>query len=417
MAKASSTYDVLLARDVLDSPVPPPRRRPPPPQSWLSRNRVVLAWSAFAILSNVAQIVTLYKIGQRAPTYSFTILTASCFLFNVPFLLYAYGRHALYNTITPSMTTASVKGKMFVIGAFLALNGVMILSANPHVNGPLQTILLQSAVPVIMLTSIVCIGARYSLLQYVAALLVIAGVVVTLVPDIRDHELTGAEAKWIVIFFLGSVPAAFNLVGQEWLYKQLNHKLDIAYFMAWTNIFQGVALLFLWPLDLIPGFGSTTSVRDFGEHFYHGLRCFYGEQAPDLAEGSCHLIWVNELAFVVAYVCANIASSGLTKYSTAAFSILVSVTSTILANIAFSLRFIMKSHTSSLNGWDVAGLAIVVVGTIMYRLFTVDGGSDGGKVTPHDPLLADDGWESGEDGHFYGYGEAYGAVEEAPQRH
>lgn len=371
-----AVYDVLLRSEGVGSPAPParPAKAAASAAPSNSNSAEVWFWAAASVLSNVLMIVSLRKLGLRTPDYAFETLTVGCFAFNVPFLALAYWRHYTTpgGTITPAMATWRWKMHYFATGALLAVNGVCVLFANPYVPGALQAILLNSGVPVSIVFSALLLGTRFRAAQYVGALAVIGGVTLTLVPEIQHHELSGAETQWIIVFFLASVPGVLNFLYQQYLYEWFaaaepdGKGLDVFYLMAMSNVGQSLTMLFIWPVDLIPGFGNSDSVASFASHYRDGMRCFAGQPVDEAP--NCDLVWVNLLAFVCSYVLANVCGSYLTKLSTGAFAVVVQVSSTVLATAAFSLHFIMQSHTGTFGVWDGVGLAVVVAGVVLYRV-------------------------------------------------
>jgi drug/metabolite transporter (DMT)-like permease len=339
--------------------------------SWLSKNAPLLMWSLLCIVMTVGQVVSLVKLGLRVPKFSYFITAFGAVCFNVPFAIYCYANHFLYKTITPSMRAWNLKGWLFLIGLFSALNGVLIVFANPHVKGDTQTLLLQSNIPVVILFSIVFLGAKFQWNHYMSAVMVIGGVVISLVPDFEDSSKFQSHVGWVFAFFCGSIPGVLSYIVQQHVFTK--QEMDIGYLMFTSNVFQTISLVFLSPLNLIHGFGEVSSFRQLLTHFRDGTRCiFAGEHVLD-DEGhpfNCeNTLWIF-LSFVMFYALSNFATAALVKYGNATYSILVSIASTITADVCFTFHFIMGDQTHSLSTFDLVALFVVLSGVVMYRLRT-----------------------------------------------
>lgn len=331
----------------------------------------VIGWALAAMLGNVMMVIYLVKLGLRIPNYSYFILNFGCLLYNIPFFIIAYLQHYLYKTITAEMTKPIWKFHLFVIGFFIGFNGLFIVFANPNVPGTLQTLLLQFIIPATMITSIIFLRSKYKLNQYLGALLVVVGIVVSLIPDFGNKEnlLPNEGIFWIVIFIIGSIPGAFYNVYEEFAFRA--QEMDIGYLMAWSNLGQWISLWLIAPFNLIPKFSPNGhTFHDLMIQYQDGLKCFVGIDTGTTGstqDDPCDGMWIIFLLFCTGYVLNNFCSAALVKYGNATFSILISISSSILANFAFSARFIMGQFAVPVSWYDVLALLLVISGVVLYR--------------------------------------------------
>lgn len=128
-----------------------------------------------------------------------------------------------------------------------------------RVNGPLQTILLQSVIPFTLIFSKLMLFKKYTLPQMIGATFVMFGIIFSLVPlfhDLRDgtaHINTQAW-WWPLIMILGMVPAAAMNIFQEKLQNAYHESTDhkqkrypVSLLQAIESFFQVCCFIFiLW---------------------------------------------------------------------------------------------------------------------------------------------------------------------------
>lgn len=143
--------------------------------------------------------------------------------------------------------------------------------------------------------------------------------------------------------------------------------MDIGYLMAWSNLAQWLWLLVLAPLNLIPTFGTVTTVPDLIKQYLDSMKCFLGTETSGITE-HCDEAWYLFSIFVFFYCVANFAMAALVKYGNATFSILTSISSSIIAVVAFSLHFVMGQDTQQVTVYDWVALVVVLLGVVLYRI-------------------------------------------------
>jgi len=96
-------------------------------------------------------------------------------------------------------------------------------------NGALIVLLQQSAIPISMYMSKICLGARYRLSQYTGAVIVLLGILVVLIPTFRGtsnidddggvvattNVSKGTQLLWIIVLVISCIPMSFSSVYKE----------------------------------------------------------------------------------------------------------------------------------------------------------------------------------------------------------
>jgi drug/metabolite transporter (DMT)-like permease len=127
--------------------------------------------------------------------------------------------------------------KFAIIGTALALNGVCIVFANPHVPGIMQALIGPTivTVPMSVLFSFLLLKTRYNWKQLLAVLFVIFGLIVAVWPSIfsSSDDVDFGSFKWNAIFLLGSVPLTLASIYEE---KTFHNDVSIAGFFSFSTL-------------------------------------------------------------------------------------------------------------------------------------------------------------------------------------
>eukprot|EP01090_Pellita_catalonica_P006501 TRINITY_DN16732_c0_g1_i1.p1 TRINITY_DN16732_c0_g1~~TRINITY_DN16732_c0_g1_i1.p1 ORF type:complete len:298 (+),score=41.64 TRINITY_DN16732_c0_g1_i1:52-945(+) len=253
-----------------------------------------------------------------------------------------------------------------------------MLFASSHVGGALQTLLLQGALPLTMMLSLIFLGARYNFIQIGAAIAIVGGIVISVIPNFSSIGKVRGQFYWIVIYLVLNIPAAVSTVFKEYIFKTRDY-VSILYLLLWDGVFQFIAILFLLPIDLIPDFGSVPPDRLF-KHVSEGVMCFFRHYpenpTSDMALSSsgdpmddCDTAWIPTMALVFFYVTSQMCIQYLVKYGSAAFYYLALTIPVPLANIAFSFEFLMGDKRSPLSTYDILALGVILFGLCVYHYY------------------------------------------------
>lgn len=153
-----------------------------------------------------------------------------------------------------------------MIGVFDALQGLLIVfsSVMDRTPGPLQAILAQASIPLVMSLSIPILKKSYNCYQIFGAAVTMVGIIVSLIPTfISLKEATSSfQFYWPLIYMLGLLPAVLMSIYEEVVFKDTKKKYDVYVLLAFQSLYQFITITFLFWTDLIPGFGTTPLVKE-----------------------------------------------------------------------------------------------------------------------------------------------------------
>ena len=228
------------------------------------------------------------------------------------------------------------------------------------VAGGIIVLINQLSIPIVMLLSFVFLSKRYRLLQYAGAIVIIGGVVVSLIPEFGTMGSHHSELWAIVIVVASTVPVAVATVYLEF---HLQHGgFNIIWGWCWINVFQflvGLPLVFALPLQ-------GTAFSDIWASVADGASCLFLAQNT-YSDDQCGTVGLWYLVYFVFNIAFNISLGWVLKLSSAALYSVASTVALPLSNIAFSLRVLMGDDVTPWSYWDLAALAIVVVGLVLFR--------------------------------------------------
>ncbi|KNC52192.1 uncharacterized protein AMSG_01018 [Thecamonas trahens ATCC 50062] len=329
------------------------------------------------VLASTAQTVGFKLLGYAFGPFPFVILitmsAAFVPLFGVPYAI------ARWRGVIPAETRTFPLRPYWVIGGLNAANGILLIFANPHVPGVVQAVLAQAGVPMVFFLSLWLLRTKYAPGQYASAVVIVAGIIVSLVPSLKadggDDSVPGSASSrlmWSLAFLLGALPASLASIYQERMFAHA--RVHLLALMFHSSVAQFVSLAFALPLVFIPSFG-TVSPAAFGPHMAAAFGCLIGNDPPAQLgyndQVQCSKAGILILAVVGFMLTANFASAATTKYASASFMIFVSTVVTPVSSFAFTFSFIMGSHAESLSIFAYIALVLLVAGIFGFRYFDV----------------------------------------------
>jgi predicted permease len=251
----------------------------------------------------------------------------------------------------------------------------MVFGGN-KTSGALQQLLIQGVIPMTMFFSWLVslnilafifrkiLDVHYRWGHYIGAGIIMGGILLALIPKMLDNGGEGNTAFGIIVFFLSNVPTAFSGVYKEIAFKG-EEDLDIYYVNAYVAVFQFVLGWIYAPVTAIPGFGGI-SIKEIPRNLADGGKCLFAAINSEAGD-DCSLAWAMTLGYVVANIFYNIVILLMLKYGSAALLYVASAVILPLANIAFTLHFIMGDRATKLSPYDIGGLVVILTGLIIYR--------------------------------------------------
>jgi drug/metabolite transporter (DMT)-like permease len=282
--------------------------------------------------------------------------------------------------------------KVALIGALNAANGfgIVMTSAANRTPPALQSLLIQGVVPFTLLFSHIFLGKRYSRAQAVGALLVVAGLLVALVPLFESLAGGGATVdvdshNWYfpIIYFLAGIPAVLLTIMQESVFMDvpsMNVNVLLALNCAWQAATVGACF---W-LDVVPGFGTSSSLHEVRTQLYSGLLCLFDPSATG-DDATCQYAAPLMLLFGLAYVASYSLTGLLMKYASANYQAIVQAMGPPLSACFWFLCPRLnawaggKPYSSHEIAYDLGAFPLLVAGIIIFRTFELD--SDKGAVS------------------------------------
>lgn len=319
-----------------------------------------LAFCVFGFTaSTVGQVVVFKSLGYVLGPYPYFILITISFAF-VPILFFLLALiQASARAFEPEVTTCRFKRHFVVIGLCNALNGVMLMFANPFTPGLWQALAAPLTVPFTMLVSALILRTRFGLAQVLGAALVVGSVMAgPIVAGTGDMGIP--SVFWLAVFILGQVPIAFCAVYQERAFAAA--KLNVIYMLAWSNLSQFAFLLVFAPTAAVtPGFGGTTPA-EFAQQFAEAVLCCRSPVPP--CSGAARLLMLG----VVTMVGGMAFQAAVVKHGGASLAMLLNTLNTPLCALAFCSRGLMGDYTESPPPGTWASVVGIVLGMLFYRL-------------------------------------------------
>ena len=353
-----------------------------------------LLYAALFMLSSMASTLSMKKVTNVLPNYSFFVSLAHITVLTGAFFACA--------PAAPGAAALAIRTRTFaLLGALDALAGVLVLLGSVHTSGPTQQLLMQCSIPLTMLGSAALFGKRYGARHLAGAALILAGVGITLAPKLLADSAAaasggggsgksgsgGSELIFNGIFALSVVP----MVGAT-LYKEAaltatdgnGGDVDGNYLNAWIGVFQMGFTLLCLPLNALPVLGpGAVPLAELGAQLAAGAACVLGgvdsvtpathpgcvrALAPGaLACDACAGAWWPLAQYLVFNFAMNAFLTDLLKHAGATTMFAVTTARMPLQAIAFSLPLLMGEAARPFTQTDIASLAVIVAGILVYK--------------------------------------------------
>jgi len=425
------------------------------------RNALLALYLVLLVVFGTSNRVS-FKLMQNA-TYNYSYFDSlfTTLVFVVISFIVIVAR-ILTKTITPAMREYP-KYKFAIMGLFDSLAGLIVTVGGVKVSGIMQSLLLQGAVPMTMLFSILILrptgcdkcklarntlkknginfkeistlpktcteqrcrsrvmvngvhvvsydtdkclremfGAKvilesssntwrihlqtyYTVMQYIGALVVLAGLGVSLSGGLSSR---GSSFIFELIFFIATVPMALSGVYKEIAFRD-SDDMDVWYLNGWVALFQFLISLTYAPLAAVM---SDLAIKDIPSNLWEGLLCWsigrntvvdhclgaFPCGTGDFAAccDSCNAAHpaISELSafwamaiYVFVNIIYNVLLVAVIKYGSAALMYIASTLVLPLSSLGFTLKPIMGHNSQPFTWRSGAGLGIVLAGLIIYR--------------------------------------------------
>eukprot|EP00058_Branchiostoma_floridae_P020835 XP_002606325.1 hypothetical protein BRAFLDRAFT_67567 [Branchiostoma floridae] len=147
--------------------------------------------------------------------------------------------------------------------------------------------------------------------KFICSMLVLLSLFVCLlpkmIPALGADKAPGAKGVagvlWPLCFMIGFVPAAAMNVIEEKVMKMTNgarrEQISLIWFLFWESVYQFLCAAALFWTDIIPGFGNSADIHDFGENVAFGFLCFFGGRGCTSEPGTRGTVFI--LGYAVSY--------------------------------------------------------------------------------------------------------------------
>ena len=267
----------------------------------------------------------------------------------------------------------------FGVACLDAMSNVLANVGGVNTPGSVQALLQQIIIPATMILSFIIVRARFYCLQYLGALIILIGAVVAVVPQVlHPTDAEGQKTQWysIMIFAISNIPPAGSIIAKEYIMKQGVDVFLVSCLVSWCQLIVSWAYTPLLSLHYLGG----TPLSDIPSIMSDGVKCFVGMHAPqnqaavlnrtiDGVKPAYCIGWeipVQTLAHSFMGVASNITQLLIAAQHSASLAILINALSVPLANLAFSVPFLVNDP-EPVSVYDFIALILVTGGLVLYK--------------------------------------------------
>jgi len=255
--------------------------------------------------------------------------------------------------------------KYFIlIGLMDGLGTVLSLIPTPYLSGPMLPVMSQTTVFFCLICSVLMLRARYTMYQIGSVFIVVAGTVVSLIPDFL-HQDTDDPIGWLLLYAFSMLPGAISFTIKELVFRKRKH-LELFIVNSTGSLFQ----LLFWPATLpFVVLLQQTNGKPLGEYIKNGFECF-GGHTPANEGNHCSPDPYPYLVYIGINITFNILLLLLLKRASALQGFMATNAVTPVSVILFLIHWPLIG-SSSVSNYTILSLFIVLTGLGLYRYTTV----------------------------------------------
>jgi len=261
--------------------------------------------------------------------------------------------------------------KFAIMGALDGIAGIMQIFAVTQLDGSLQILLQQAAIPTSMIISRFLLKTKYGIQNYIGAVIVVAGLIVVLIPQFQNTSGGKLVLVWALVMILSCIPMTLSSVYKE---KALGEEeIDVVYLNGWVAVFQFILTL----LVAVPAaYASNLTPRELPQNVLDGAKCYIGinsikqsytvngQVVQKDACGTAPYFVSIYMGFNLLY---NVFIILILKHGSSNVLWLALTIMVPLGNVAFSLKFVPEHK--ALKFTDIIGLVLIMLGLVIYRFW------------------------------------------------
>ncbi|GAM26393.1 hypothetical protein SAMD00019534_095680 [Acytostelium subglobosum LB1] len=347
---------------------------------------IILLYCTLYVVSGVINSVLLKLTMNSFSNYGFFLNQLTNYGY-IPVFGSVVAYKIVFTNDIPAETRAFPKYKFLIMGALDAVSGYFVIIGGISTSGPLQQLLNQAIIPITMIGSFFFLKTRYSWVQLLGATVIIGGVFVALVPSLFGKgENSGNKPFWNLFYLISMIPMAASNVYKDIGFQAVDD-MDVWYLQFWDNTFQGITGTFLFPInDILPPPATVKfsqvipSLRD-GAYCLSGINsitnitnpgCAFDPPAHSIPCDNCHNAYIIIMCYMAINIIYNVFILLVIKHAGATVYSIANTLRLPIANIVFSLRFIVpESIYQAFSMYTLGGLIVILTGLIMYRVGSV----------------------------------------------
>eukprot|EP00760_Papus_ankaliazontas_P034028 PhM_4_TR6889/c0_g1_i1/m.74489 len=262
-----------------------------------------------------------------------------------------------------------------IMGCLDGAGNILGLIAAPYISGPMISLMSQAIVIFSIASSMIFLRIRYTAWQTLAALTVLMGASLSLVPDIQSNNKGSIGYSLLTAF--STLPNAISFTFREVVFKQ-EAGLDVFIVNSHGSLWQLLLNPIFLPLTLL---FDQTNGEALGPYIKNGMTCMFGttpEHAKGIldCEGLAKPLW-SSVPFTLPYLCYiicnltfNISLLFLLKYASALQSFM---TIKAVLPISVTLFYLHWPYLTAqaVNGYLLGGLFVILGGLCLFRYTTL----------------------------------------------
>jgi drug/metabolite transporter (DMT)-like permease len=280
-----------------------------------------------------------------------------------------------------------------ILGFLGFINYILVgFSAAPNRSPPdFQAIASQLTVPVTVIFSVILIRRFPNALQTLAALVVMGGVAVSIVPGLDNPSFAGSPF-WMICFVIGNVVQGPQAIIMEHSMKHRESKQVVVdgFFASgvsglWSALFFFAAL----PLNFWPWF-SQTDEQQFWRLMKGAWDCtVHGtDPAHPSDSAACHNLWLVLTLLVLVVALWNAICAYMEAKFTANYTQIANTLGGVIATFYYNIQAIAGAVYEPFSWFNVLAVVMILGGTVAFRYFEKhEEYVEVGKTTPIDFLM------------------------------
>jgi len=253
---------------------------------------------------------------------------------------------------------------LIIMGLLDGLGQLFDLLTRPHVSGPLIQLLPQGSLFYNMIVSTLILRDRFTFWQLWSVLVLIAGVIVTLTPQIGGNF--GGEVIYIIIIIIYPVFSSISFVLKELLFRK-KPDLDVFIVNSHNSLFQFLLQPLFIPITFLIN-PHQTAGQSLPVYLQGAFDCFGGITPTWAPQGAdCSPDPWPYIIYIAINIVFNISILTFVKEASVVVTFLVIRALLPLSVIAFYINWPLLKATP-FSPWHIGGLVVIMAALGLYRI-------------------------------------------------